>query len=88
MEGKSEILVWGPGLLNNLELQVVYYGLSAAGLISVTLANQSYANELSETDVSKIFQDLSILVGEVLRGTLVYVDSPNYALLSEAAQTI
>lgn len=38
--------------------------------------------------MSKIFQDLSILVGEVERGTMVYIDSPNYALLVRATQTI
>lgn len=70
------------------KIQVVYYGLSAAGLVSLHLANQSYANEMLEMDISKIFQDLSILVGEIVSGTLVYVDSPNYALLSEASQTI
>ncbi|KAJ6186616.1 hypothetical protein N7519_007917 [Penicillium mononematosum] len=72
----------------SLVWKVVYYGLSAAGLISLTLANQSHANETGQSDISKIFQDLSILVGEVESGTLVYVDSPNYALLSRATQTI
>lgn len=36
----------------------------------------------------KVFRDLSILVGEVESGTLVYVDSPNYDLLCQATQTI
>ena len=34
--------------------------------------------------MSKVFQDLSILVGKIERGTLVYNDSPNYALLARA----
>ncbi|KAB8226114.1 hypothetical protein BDV33DRAFT_186908 [Aspergillus novoparasiticus] len=49
----------------SLVWKVVYYGLSAAGLVSLHLANQSYANEMLEMDISKIFQDLSILVGEI-----------------------
>ena len=35
-----------------------------------------------------MFQDLSILVAEVERGTLVYLEHPNYALLTRATQTI
>jgi hypothetical protein len=84
----SGILAFELGLLTDFRSQVVYYGLSAAGLISLTLANQSHANETPQSGISKIFQDLSILVGEVESGTLVYVDSPNYALLSQATQTI
>ena len=62
--------------------------MSAAGLISLTLVNRSFATEALQADRSKIFQDLSILVGEIERGTLVYIDSPNYALLIRATQTI
>ncbi|KAE8148251.1 hypothetical protein BDV25DRAFT_141966 [Aspergillus avenaceus] len=78
---KDQIINSGTSLV----WKVVYYGLSAAGLISLTLANQSYT---STTDMPRVFRDLSILVGEVECGTLVYVDSPNYALLSQATQTI
>lgn len=67
---------------------MAYYGLSAAGLISLTLVNRSFTTEALQIDTSKIFQDLSILVGEVERGTMVYIDSPNYALLVRATQTI
>jgi hypothetical protein len=41
-----------------------------------------------QANISKVFQDLSILVAEIERGTLVYVDSPNYALLAHATQII
>lgn len=68
--------------------QVAYYGLSAAGFICLTLVNQSSTTEIPDISVSKVFQDLSILVGEIERGTLVYIDSPNYALLARASQTI
>lgn len=71
-----------------LKIQVAYYGLSAAGLICLTLVNQGFATEIPDLSVSKVFQDLSILVGEIERGTLVYIDSPNFALLARAAQTI
>ncbi|XHG07179.1 hypothetical protein AWENTII_010339 [Aspergillus wentii] len=72
----------------SLVWKVAYYGLSAAGLISLTLVNQSFATDTLQTSMSKVFQDLSILVGEIERGTLVYIDSPNYALLARATQTI
>lgn len=62
--------------------------MSAAGLISLALVNQSFTPEMLQSAISTVFQDLSILVGEVERGTLVYVDSPNYALLARATQTI
>ncbi|KAJ5420624.1 hypothetical protein N7465_003143 [Penicillium sp. CMV-2018d] len=81
---KDQIINSGTSLV----WKVVYYGLSAAGLISLTLANQSCTNELLQTDMPKVFRDLSILVGEVESGTLVYVDSPNYDLLCQATQTI
>ncbi|KAE8164039.1 hypothetical protein BDV40DRAFT_311126 [Aspergillus tamarii] len=81
---KDQIINSGTSLV----WKVVYYGLSAAGFISLTLANQSYANTTLQMDMSRVFQDLSILVGEVECGTLVYIDSPNYALLSQATQTI
>ncbi|KAJ5136703.1 hypothetical protein N7448_005257 [Penicillium atrosanguineum] len=81
---KDQIINSGTSLV----WKVAYYGLSAAGLISLTLVNQSYAMEALHTGMSKVFQDLSILVGEVEHGTLVYVDSPNYSLLVRATQTI
>ncbi|KAJ5293032.1 uncharacterized protein N7443_008985 [Penicillium atrosanguineum] len=81
---KDQIINSGTSLV----WKVAYYGLSAAGLISLTLINQSYAMEALHTGMSKVFQDLSILVGEVEHGTLVYVDSPNYSLLVRATQTI
>ncbi|OJJ94663.1 hypothetical protein ASPACDRAFT_1908912 [Aspergillus aculeatus ATCC 16872] len=73
----------------SLVWKVAYYGLSAAGLISMTLVNRGFAPiALPSGGISKVFQELSILVGEIERGTLVYIDSPNYALLSRATQTI
>jgi hypothetical protein len=78
-------------LLIHFKLNVAYYGLLAAGLISIALVNRSLAVENHQTCISKVFQDLSLPVGEVERvelGTLVYVNSPNYALLSRTTQTI
>lgn len=72
----------------DFRVQVVYYGLSAAGSIALTLANRPSVSEITQADMSSIFQNLSILVGEVENGTLVYVNSPNFALLSRATQTI
>lgn len=36
----------------------------------------------------RIWQDLSILVAEVQRGSILQLGEPNYALLSKATQTI
>ncbi|GKZ85533.1 hypothetical protein AnigIFM56816_011501 [Aspergillus niger] len=72
----------------SLVWKVAYYGLSAAGMICLTLVNRSFAIGSFATSYSKIFQELSILAAEIERGTLVYVDSPNYALLARATQTI
>ncbi|KAJ5806309.1 uncharacterized protein N7503_003911 [Penicillium pulvis] len=81
---KDQIINSGTSLV----WKVAYYGLSAAGLICLTLVNQGFATDIPDLSVSKVFQDLSILVGEIERGTLVYIDSPNFALLARAAQTI
>ncbi|KZF23908.1 hypothetical protein L228DRAFT_260654, partial [Xylona heveae TC161] len=81
---KDQIINSGTSLV----WKVAYYGLSAAGLISLTLINRSFATETLYSSISKVFQDLSILVGEIECGTLVYVDSPNYALLARASETI
>lgn len=89
MEGKSGKSPYeSVYLFIHSKLKVAYYGLSTAGLISIALVNRSFATENHQSGISKVFQGLSILVGEVERGTLVYVDSPNYALLSRATQTI
>ncbi|RFN46915.1 taurine catabolism dioxygenase taud/tfda [Fusarium flagelliforme] len=72
----------------SLVWKVAYYGLSAAGVICLRLVNQSSSLTFPQANISKVFQDLSILVAEIERGTLVYVDSPNYALLARATQII
>ncbi|GLB11588.1 hypothetical protein AtubIFM57258_008458 [Aspergillus tubingensis] len=72
----------------SLVWKVAYYGLSAAGMICLTLVKRSFAIQSFTTSFSKIFQELSILAAEIERGTLVYIDSPNYALLARATQTI
>lgn len=38
--------------------------------------------------MSKVFQDLNVLVAEIEAGALVHVEHPNYALLAEAMRTI
>ncbi|PYH71887.1 Zn(II)2Cys6 transcription factor [Aspergillus vadensis CBS 113365] len=72
----------------SLVWKVAYYGLSAAGMICLTLVKRSFAIQSFTPSFSKIFQELSILAAEIERGTLVYIDSPNYALLARATQTI
>lgn len=66
----------------------MYYGLAAAGVLCLTLISRPTPPPVIQNNASEIFQNLSILVAEVERGTLVYVEHPNYALLSRATKTI
>lgn len=56
----QEIYRWNQSTHVYSKLKVAYYGLSAAGLISLTLVNRSFATETLQTSMSKVFQDLSI----------------------------
>lgn len=66
----------------------MYYGLAAAGVLCLTLISRPTPPPVLQENASGTFQDLSVLVAEVERGTLVYVEHPNYALLSRATGTI
>lgn len=68
--------------------QIAYYGLAAAGIISLALLNKSFTTGSEGASPSKAIRDLSVLVVEVETGALVNLEDPNYALLSGAAQTI
>lgn len=69
-------------------LQIMYYGLPAAGVICLSLLNQSFATGRTKVPVMKCFQDLSVLVTEVETGALVDLEDPNYPLLTKATRTI
>jgi hypothetical protein len=62
--------------------------LPAAGIISLSLLNRSFKEQEVGVSVSKVYQDLSVLVAEVETGALVDFQHPNYALLSDATRTI
>lgn len=69
-------------------IQVAYFGLAAAGVVCLALLNRSFTANDGEFSVSRVIQDLSVLVAEVEAGALVHVEDPNYALLAGATQTI
>lgn len=62
--------------------------MSAAGVICMWLLNQSSRAQHSDIDMSKVFQNLSVLVAEMDTGVLIETDDPNYKLLVDASKTI
>ena len=66
----------------------MYYGLPAAGVICLSLLNQSFATRYGEHRKTEVFQNLSVLVAEVEKGALVHSEDSNYALLARATQTV
>jgi hypothetical protein len=68
--------------------QVAYYGLAAAGTLSISLLSQSLTLSVENFSRPKVIQDLSVLVAEVDAGAFVQPHDPNYGLLSSATQTI
>ena len=53
--------------------EVAYYGLPAAGIISLSLLDQSLTRLPSHSSTSKACQDLSVLVAAVETGALVHL---------------
>ncbi|ATY59658.1 Fungal transcriptional regulatory [Cordyceps militaris] len=73
----------------SLVWKVAYFGLSAAGVISLWLLHQSSKTQPHPiVDTSKVFQSLSVLVVEMETGVLIETDDPNYKLLVDASKTI
>ncbi|KAK8150906.1 hypothetical protein G3M48_004586 [Beauveria asiatica] len=73
----------------SLVWKVAYYGLSAAGVISLWLLHESSKTQPHpNVDTSKVFQSLSVLVLEMETGVLIETDDPNYKLLVDASKTI
>ncbi|CAG9982671.1 unnamed protein product [Clonostachys byssicola] len=73
---------------SSLVWKVAYFGLAAAGTICVCLINRFFATMPSSVEISATVQNLSTLVAEIERGTLVSSQHPNYALLTSATKTI
>jgi len=68
--------------------KVSYFGLPAAGIICLSLLNHPSSIQQADVSVSKVIQDLSVLVAKVDTGALITVENPNYALLTEATRTV
>lgn len=69
-------------------VQISYFGLPAAGILLLAILRQQRERNSPRVPLAQILQDLTVLVAEVERGTIVRTEEPNYALLSEATQTI
>ncbi|KAF4469488.1 hypothetical protein FALBO_3611 [Fusarium albosuccineum] len=72
----------------SLVWKVVYFGLSAAGVMCLTLLQHPQTPEHQVVISPKGLRDLGVLVVEVEVGTLVYKEDANYALLAGATKTI
>ncbi|KFY41746.1 hypothetical protein V495_04814 [Pseudogymnoascus sp. VKM F-4514 (FW-929)] len=69
--------------------KVSFYGLPAAGIISLALLNPSSSGKsIRPLQRSKMLQDLSVLVAEVRTGAFIQAGEPNFALFTRATQTI
>jgi len=67
---------------------VAYYGLPAAGIICLSLLNQPSTLQQAGVSISRVFQDLGVLVAQVDTGALITVENPNYALMAAATRTV
>jgi hypothetical protein len=67
---------------------VAHYGLPAAGIILLAILKQRQTFKTAQWSRAQVWQQLSILVGEIQMGTIVQPGDPNYALFSKATQTI
>lgn len=68
--------------------QVVYYGLSAAGVLCLTLLRPSFSFSEAQIDASHVLRDLSVFTAVLEQGSLVSSDDANYALLAGATEAI
>lgn len=68
--------------------QVVYYGLSAAGILCLALLRPSFLFVQEHIDASQILRDLAVLTGVIDKGSLVDAEDANYALLAAAIKAI
>lgn len=69
-------------------LQVVYYGLAAAGVICLALLQYPPMLDSRAAISPRALRDLGVLITEVEYGTLVYKEDANYGLLAGATHTI
>ncbi|KAF4123735.1 Fungal Zn(2)-Cys(6) binuclear cluster domain [Geosmithia morbida] len=72
----------------SLVWKLVYYGLSAAGVVCLSMLHQVSAPDGDMSPSAKVLRDLSVIVAEVEYGTIVYKEDANYALLAGATKTI
>jgi hypothetical protein len=73
---------------NSESKQIAYYGIPSAGILLLALLKQRKEPTSPRIPAAKVITDLTVLAAEIDRGTVVRPEDPNYALLSEAAQTI
>ncbi|PNS15967.1 hypothetical protein CAC42_4368 [Sphaceloma murrayae] len=71
----------------SLVWKVAYYGLAAAGMICLAILNP-LRHAASSLSMSRVVQDLQVIVAQVETGALVHFQDANYALLDAATRTI
>lgn len=70
------------------ELQIAHYGLPAAGVLILAFLKRNKLPNITSPVWNRVWQDLNVLAAEVQIGSIIAPGEPNYALLSEASQTI
>lgn len=67
---------------------MAFYGLPAAGIISLALLNTSASSTLGQNVWAEIVQKLCVLVTEIRLGAVVRPGEPNYELFTQAMRTM
>lgn len=86
MTGKYVLELFFPANANHK--QITYYGLPSAGILLLAILKHQQDSYCPQALRARVLQDLTILVAEVERGTVVRREEPNYALLFKATQVI
>ena len=67
---------------------MAFYGLPAAGIVSLALLNLSVVSSFTELQAAEMLQNLAVLVTEIRVGAVLGPGDPNFELFKRAAQTI
>jgi hypothetical protein len=73
---------------NTDRFKIAYYGLPSAGVLLLALLRQLKSPDCPRVPKAKVLGDLTILAAEIERGTVMQREEPNFALFSQATQTI
>lgn len=68
--------------------QVAFYGLPAAGIVSLALLKLSIFSSIEPSHCSEMLQNLTVLVHEIRLGAVVETEDPNFELFTQATHTL